>query len=219
MKEHPDYKYRPRRKTKTLLKKDKPYPMNGPGGAHGGSGNPNGTSVRDSSGSGSSGHHHGSSGPGSGSSINSNGPGSLLDSRNGPVNPAGSTGLNHHHSLTNHGATHPHHNLNPRDLYSHQAINGYMPNGYALMGDPSAYSGKMFVLTNSSSRRIETSQGPSKHFLTRSPKSLYPFLSEARDLSLSEVQTAKIQTRKGGRADRNKFSARKSISFRAIKAA
>lgn len=34
MKEHPDYKYRPRRKTKTLLKKDK-YPMNGPQGPQG----------------------------------------------------------------------------------------------------------------------------------------------------------------------------------------
>lgn len=34
MKEHPDYKYRPRRKTKTLLKKDK-YPMNGPPGMGG----------------------------------------------------------------------------------------------------------------------------------------------------------------------------------------
>jgi len=31
MKEHPDYKYRPRRKTKTLMKKDK-YPMGGSGG-------------------------------------------------------------------------------------------------------------------------------------------------------------------------------------------
>jgi transcription factor SOX2 (SOX group B) len=41
MKEHPDYKYRPRRKTKTLLKKDK-YPMNGPPGSMGGGGNTQG---------------------------------------------------------------------------------------------------------------------------------------------------------------------------------
>ena len=120
MKEHPDYKYRPRRKTKTLLKKDK-YPLNGPtGGGHG---------------------HHGS-GPGG---VTSNGPGSHMDSRNSSSltpNSVSSSGLNHHHSLSHQPATHPHHNLNPRDLYSHQAINGYMPNGYALMNDPSAYSGK-----------------------------------------------------------------------------
>lgn len=137
MKEHPDYKYRPRRKTKTLLKKDKPYPLNGPGGAHHGGGNTNGNSG---GGGGVNHHHHGANGPVSG--VTSNGPGSLHDSRNGPSNAVSSSALNHHHSLTNHGATHPHHNLNPRDLYSHQAINGYMPNGYALMSDPSAYTGK-----------------------------------------------------------------------------
>ncbi|CAB4059036.1 SOX2 [Lepeophtheirus salmonis] len=37
MKEHPDYKYRPRRKTKTLMKKDK-YPMSGGNGGGGGPG-------------------------------------------------------------------------------------------------------------------------------------------------------------------------------------
>lgn len=135
MKEHPDYKYRPRRKTKTLLKKDK-YPLNGPGG----------------------GNHHGS-GP-NGPSSNG-GPGSLLDGRNSSSsltpNSVSSSGLNHHHhSLSHQPATHPHHNLNPRDLYSHQAINGYMPNGYALMGDPSAYSGESLSSLSSSSSQLHS---------------------------------------------------------------
>jgi len=144
MKEHPDYKYRPRRKTKTLLKKDK-YPLNGPGGAHphggggsgggrGGGSSSSGDGVMSGPGSAGSNGHHGS-GP------ISNGP--HLDGRNGPGGPVTSSSLNHHHALANHGpSSHPHHNLNARDLYSHQAINGYMPNGYALMGDPAAYGGK-----------------------------------------------------------------------------
>ncbi|ODN03294.1 Transcription factor SOX-2 [Orchesella cincta] len=132
MKEHPDYKYRPRRKTKTLLKKDK-YPMNGPGGPgvhHGGGhGGPGGVQQNGAP----------PTGPEVGVAVaagGSNGPGGL----GGNPNSVPSSALNHHHGLSNHGPSHPHHNLNPRDLYSHQAINGYMPNGYALMSDPSAYS-------------------------------------------------------------------------------
>ena len=127
------------------MKKDK-YPLNGPGpGAHGGSGGGgrggggDGNNVGHNGPSNGSGGHHGS-GPGS------NGPGSLQDSRNGPGNTVSSSSLNHHHSLANHGPSHPHHNLTPRDLYPHQAINGYMPNGYALMSDPSAYSGTFYNL-------------------------------------------------------------------------
>jgi len=80
--------------------------------------------------------------------------------------------------------------------------------------------------------RIETSQGPSKHLLTRSLKSLYPFLSEARDLSLSEVETAKIQraeraSAKDVKAKPNVINSPEatscrekcSLSFRAIRAA
>jgi len=77
--------------------------------------------------------------------MNAAGNGPLTDnsaSRNGggPVPGAGvnPNATNHH----NHPPSH--HNLNPRDLYSHQAINGYMPNGYAFMGDPSPYTGKFF---------------------------------------------------------------------------
>lgn len=123
--------------------------MNGPGGPgghhganHGGPGGvtPNGpTSLMDNRstsngpGSGGSSASGGSSGGGGG------GPGGVLG---GNPNSVPSSALNHHHGLSNHGPSHPHHNLNPRDLYPHQAINGYMPNGYALMSDPSAYSGK-----------------------------------------------------------------------------
>lgn len=65
MKEHPDYKYRPRRKTKTLMKKDK-YALPGMAGG-------------------------------------------------APVQQVG------------------------RDMYSAMNMNGYMPNGYPMMHDPTAY--------------------------------------------------------------------------------
>jgi hypothetical protein len=74
-----------------------------------------------------------------GSRNSSNGPGS-----GGSSGGSNSSSLSHHQGNGGGGGgtAPPHHNLNPRDLYSHQAINGYMPNGYALMGDPTAYSGK-----------------------------------------------------------------------------
>jgi len=147
MKEHPDYKYRPRRKTKTLLKKDKYPGMNGPTGHHGGVGQSNGPMEGHHGGPHGGGGGGGGGGPGSRTSSGSSGSGSgsvgggSVGGAVGGGNPNSGSGLNHHHP-GHPPPGHPHHNLNPRDLYSHQAINGYMPNGYAIMSDPSAYSGE-----------------------------------------------------------------------------
>uniref|UniRef100_A0A1B6EDZ1 HMG box domain-containing protein n=1 Tax=Clastoptera arizonana TaxID=38151 RepID=A0A1B6EDZ1_9HEMI len=80
MKEHPDYKYRPRRKTKTLLKKDK-YPL------------------------------------ATGSLL----PNANNDSRNSVSASAGVQQV-----------------VSSREMYQ-QMTNGYMPNGYMMHPDPSAY--------------------------------------------------------------------------------
>ncbi|XP_067203878.1 transcription factor Sox-2 isoform X4 [Linepithema humile] len=89
MKEHPDYKYRPRRKTKTLLKKDK-FPLGG-----------------------------------------------------GVAGVGGMLGVDQRQVGSGAG---PQQSQLPRDVY--QMPNGYMPNGYAMMHDPTyqqhvAYSGHM----------------------------------------------------------------------------
>ncbi|XDV15527.1 hypothetical protein PO909_015596 [Leuciscus waleckii] len=133
MKEHPDYKYRPRRKTKTLLKKDK-YSL--AGGLLAGSG--------------------GGGGMGMGMGMGAAGVGQRLDSpahMNGWTNGAYSgqhpgSGAHHHH-----GHHHHPHNPQPMHRYEMTALQ-YSPisNSQSYMSaSPSGYGGISYAQHQNSS--------------------------------------------------------------------